>query len=99
MSKAYRHKTNTKYVSFYCPGCKHEHTVNVEQDGEVIPWGFNGDLQNPKFTPSVLCYWPNNTSYRCHSFVTNGHIQFLDDCTHDLKNQTVELPNRYNGQD
>lgn len=28
----------------------------------------------------------------CHSFVTDGKIQFLDDCTHELKGQTVELP-------
>lgn len=27
----------------------------------------------------------------CHSFVTDGKIRFLGDCTHDLKNQTVEL--------
>jgi hypothetical protein len=28
----------------------------------------------------------------CHSFVTDGRIQFLDDCTHHLKSQTVDLP-------
>lgn len=28
----------------------------------------------------------------CHSFVRNGRIQFLGDCTHDLAGQTVELP-------
>ena len=28
----------------------------------------------------------------CHSFVTNGRIQFLSDCTHALANQTVDLP-------
>ncbi len=28
----------------------------------------------------------------CHSFVTDGRIQFLDDCTHELKGQTVDLP-------
>lgn len=28
----------------------------------------------------------------CHSFVRDGKIQFLGDCTHELKNQTVELP-------
>jgi hypothetical protein len=28
----------------------------------------------------------------CHSFVTAGNIQFLSDCTHKLKGQTVELP-------
>lgn len=28
----------------------------------------------------------------CHSFVTDGRIQFLGDCTHALANQTVDLP-------
>ncbi|KQX35347.1 ammonia monooxygenase [Devosia sp. Root436] len=28
----------------------------------------------------------------CHSFVTNGRIQFLGDCTHALAGQTVPLP-------
>ena len=27
----------------------------------------------------------------CHSFVENGFIRFLGDCTHELANQTVEL--------
>jgi hypothetical protein len=30
--------------------------------------------------------------YRCHSFVTDGRIQFLGDCSHKLAGQTVELP-------
>lgn len=28
----------------------------------------------------------------CHTFVTDGRIQFLDDCTHALRGQTVDLP-------
>lgn len=28
----------------------------------------------------------------CHSFVTDGRIQFLSDCTHHLAGQTVDLP-------
>ena len=28
----------------------------------------------------------------CHSFVRDGQIQFLGDCTHALANQTVDLP-------
>lgn len=28
----------------------------------------------------------------CHSFVTDGKIQFLSDCTHALVGQTVDLP-------
>jgi hypothetical protein len=28
----------------------------------------------------------------CHSFVTDGRIQFLGDCTHALAGQTIDLP-------
>lgn len=28
----------------------------------------------------------------CHSFVTDGRIQFLSDCTHALAGQTVDIP-------
>lgn len=28
----------------------------------------------------------------CHSFVTDGRVQFLNDCTHALAGQTVDLP-------
>lgn len=28
----------------------------------------------------------------CHSFVTDGKIQFLNDCTHHLAGKTVDLP-------
>lgn len=28
----------------------------------------------------------------CHSFVRNGTIEFLDDCTHGLAGKTVPLP-------
>ena len=28
----------------------------------------------------------------CHSFVTDGLIQFLGDCTHALAGQTVDMP-------
>ena len=29
----------------------------------------------------------------CHSFITDGRVQFLNDCTHALVGQTVDLPN------
>lgn len=29
---------------------------------------------------------------RCHSFVKDGKIQFLDDCSHAQRGQTVALP-------
>jgi len=67
-------------------------------------WGFNGDLERPSFTPSVLSTWDEwqgdgvpPKKHVCHSFVgcngaQPGQITFLGDCTHDLKGQTVELP-------
>ena len=34
-----------------------------------------------------------HTTKRCHSFIKDGQIQFLGDCTHSLAGQTVALPN------
>lgn len=31
----------------------------------------------------------------CHSFITEGRMQYLNDCTHALASQTVELPDAY----
>jgi hypothetical protein len=30
--------------------------------------------------------------YRCHSYVKDGAIEFLGDCSHTLAGQTVEIP-------
>lgn len=38
---------------------------------------------------------PDDVDFKCgicHSFVTDGRIQFLSDCTHALAGQTVDLP-------
>jgi len=35
---------------------------------------------------------PGFSCKQCHSFVRNGHIEFLGDCSHALAGQTVELP-------
>lgn len=34
---------------------------------------------------------PFDKKFICHSFVKDGMIQFLNDCTHNLKGQTVNL--------
>lgn len=37
--------------------------------------------------------WPQTQVPKiCHSFIADGRIQFLGDCTHELKGQTVEIP-------
>ena len=66
-----------------CPGCGMSHLFDKR-------WSFNGDTERPTFRPSMLARWPENNV--CHSFVTDGKINFLNDCTHDLKGKTVELP-------
>ena len=33
-----------------------------------------------------------HTKAICHSFVIEGKIQFLSDCTHSLAGQTIDLP-------
>lgn len=105
-------------VSFFCPGCKSSHSIKTSEGG----WGWNGDVDRPTFTPSVLvrtghhvpdfadrfpagaeksCWCTYNAENPddtdkiectiCHSFVTDGMIQFLGDSTHALAGQTVPL--------
>lgn len=77
---------------FYCPGCKCTHGITYTGPNEQgAQWGFNGDVNFPTITPSILCNQHNPES-RCHSFVTNGKINFLSDCFHELKGTEVDLP-------
>lgn len=68
---------------FYCPGCKCSHVFDSR-------WTFNGDLERPTFSPSLLCN-QNDSERRCHLFVREGKIEFLGDCAHHLAGQTVEM--------
>jgi hypothetical protein len=77
---------------FWCPGCDGAHAIHVEKPNHLgARWAWNQDPVRPTFTPSINC-WPNSDAHRCHSFVTDGRIQFLSDCGHAMKGQTVELP-------
>ena len=75
---------------FHCPGCKQLHLVEI-----VVPngtgWSWNSSMTAPTFSPSLLCN-QHDLASRCHSFIENGYIQFLSDCYHELKGQTVEIP-------
>jgi hypothetical protein len=68
--------------------------VNAERTNVANFWGWNGSLSKPTFTPSILVRGQEfgSKAPRCHSFVTDGKIQFLNDCSHPLAGQTVELP-------
>lgn len=77
---------------FFCRGCDAPHCLSVGQ-GAGPRWAYNGNPDAPTFTPSVLVsYEQHGESVVCHSFVTEGRIQYLGDCTHALAGQTVDLP-------
>lgn len=91
-------------LMFRCPGCDEPHMVAVGS-GEGPRWGYNGDPAKPTFTPSILVTWsePSDVAEEfddtskdrpmvCHSYVTDGRIQFLGDCTHALAGHTLDLP-------
>ncbi|WP_281686707.1 DUF6527 family protein [Pseudomonas citronellolis] len=84
---------------FLCPGCQMVHGISVGE-GPGPRWTWNGSADRPSFQPSILVRYPwrllesgEREQVVCHSFVTDGRIQFLSDCTHELAGQTVDLPN------
>lgn len=78
---------------FFCPGCQEAHGISVQELGNTYPnpWEWNGSEDRPTFSPSILANG-STPEKRCHSFVKDGMIQFLDDCWHALKGHTVEIP-------
>lgn len=91
---------------FQCPGCDEHHAVKVNAPGSW-GWNGSQEaptitpsilvrgtkpitdeeaeriLRGERFEPIQTI---------CHSFVTDGRILFLNDCTHALAGQTVDLP-------
>ena len=91
MAKAKLHMgpDGTQYIEYWCPGCGR---ISLPISGEKA-WGFNGNLDKPTLTPSVLSQWDSPTKHNvCHSFVTDGEVKFLNDCTHSLAGATREIP-------
>lgn len=69
---------------FFCPGCKCYHSWKV--GGDHPRWTWNEDFEKPTVQPSIL--YPQ---VRCHLYIREGRIQYLNDCTHALKGQTVDM--------
>lgn len=80
----------------WCPGCQEMHYIAVERPlANGAQWNFNGDIERPDFSPSVLIKWPRmegKADLRCHYFIRHGHIQFCSDSTHEFAGKTVPLP-------
>lgn len=67
------------------------HYIPGFQPGDSCWCTFNAKLIAEGKEPSVF------TCGLCHTFVTDGKIQFLNDCTHHLAGQTVPIPPWPNG--
>lgn len=95
MSRLSVYKCNefTDYL-FECVGCGISHSFKIFENDIARGWTFNGDLEKPTFTPSLLVRFPYGKDQKevvCHSFVTDGRIQYLNDCTHEQAGKTIEL--------
>lgn len=79
-----------KTYYFMCPGCKvwHAFSLSIHK--------FNQNFEAPTLQPSYLLRYPPSkyrpTGLVCHSFIVDGNIRFLNDCTHELAGRTVMLP-------
>lgn len=95
-------------IVFRCPGCSTAHVVWVgEGPGPRWCYNCNPDAATftPSILVRGTVPITDDEAARimagetidpvplvCHSFVTDGRIQFLVDCTHALAGQTVDLP-------
>ncbi len=87
-----------EHLMFVCPGCIEMlggtglHALPVNTSLKSPAWTFDGNLERPTLSPSILTYGRAGTSDRCHSFMRAGALEYLGDCTHSLAGTTVELP-------
>jgi hypothetical protein len=90
ITKMERRTPSSPEFAFFCPGCQCGHWFKT--DGEGPCWSWNGDFDKPTVNPSILMEVRGENPQRCHSYVRDGKIRFLNDCTHDKKGQTMEIP-------
>jgi len=72
---------------FHCPGCNAPHEIIVR--GGAFTYQWNGKRDSPTVTPSVIA---TEEGPRCHAFISDGKMQFLADCDHEMRCQRIEIP-------
>ena len=89
---------NLKYpgLMFVCPGCDLDgsglHILPVNTDVKSPAWDWNGDVDKPTLSPSILT---KHGDFICHSYLKDGVFEFLSDSTHALAGQKVPIPDLY----
>lgn len=83
------YQTSEHTLWHFCPGCQTPHPIPLRTPEQYNGWSGPENPQLPTFNPSLGQHAKGGY---CHYFITHGKIHFLDDCWHELKGQTVELP-------
>jgi hypothetical protein len=92
---------------FFCPACKRPHSIRLGEHGWHWNQSVDAPTFTPsvavtckQLTQDEHGNWLGGRvrdaeghaiDTYCHSFVTDGNIQFLSDSTHSLAGQTVPL--------
>lgn len=98
MAKIQIHPTDSTMYMFWDIATQEPNAFFIRQGHPC--WQWNEDFSSPTVRPSIL-----NTSeshidmvtkkitkpWRNHVFITQGKIEYLSDCTHDLAGKTVNM--------
>lgn len=86
---------------FMCPGCREFHSIHTDrEDINGARHILTGTLERPTVSSMIsrqiekfnTSKHAANHEYRCNSFILDGNIRFLENCTHSLAGKVVELP-------
>ena len=53
-------------------------------------WSWNGDIDKPTLKPSILTD-QGSDGMLCHSFVNDGIVKYLSDCSHEFAGKSMPL--------
>lgn len=99
-------------LAFWCPGCESIdddgdrqgglHMIAVNSPHHPPSWEWDGNLDAPTLSPSILtkrgeAEQDARPLFVCHSFLRAGVFEFLGDCTHNYAGQNVPLPDLPDG--
>lgn len=87
-------------ILHWCPACEEVHHFTTSG---ATAWTFDGNIDAPTFSPSMLIRWGKYAGHAdqsrtyedngiCHYILTAGVINFCGDSTHDMAGKSVPLP-------
>lgn len=89
------------HVCIHTPGPFCNRFIPIIQSGsrrdhQGPVWSWNGDTEKPTLKPSVLTRtedWSSGECIKivCHTWINDGKVQFLSDCSHEFAGQTLDL--------